>query len=132
MNSVRHWGAMIVGFLGLASLVLGVVFIFQANSAQKIIADEIQPLKIAEVDARYEAVKASQTALMAAEEPSIQAGTAAPSATYSYLTAQRASLGLAKANIGLAGFVRTSGIVGIVIGVGLILTGVGLFKKGQA
>jgi len=118
--------------LGVACLVFGIIFITQASSAEKEIASEIQPVKIAEVDAKYDAVKPKQIALMMTEEPNIQAGKAAPTATYIYLTAQRTSLALAKTNIGLAGFVRTSGIIGIIIGAGLILTGLGLFKKGQS
>jgi len=108
------------------------MFITQASSAEQEIANEIQPLTIAQVDAKYEAVKTNQMALAMTEEPNIQAGKAAPSAMYNYLTAQRTSLGLARTNIGLTGFVRTSGIIGIIIGVGLILAGLGLFKKGQS
>jgi hypothetical protein len=130
MSTFTRWNAIVVAVLGVVALVFGIIFITQASSAEQDIANEIQPLKIAEVDAKYEAVKASQTALAMTEEPNIQAKTAAPTATYSYLTAQRASLALAKTNIGLAGFVRTSGIMGIIVGVGLILVGLGLFKKG--
>lgn len=132
MNSLTRWGAIIIAAIGVASLVLGVVFIMQASSAEKIIAEEMQPLKLADVDAKYEAVKASQMALAQAEEPSIQAGTAAPSAMYNYLAVQRTSLGLARAEIGLAGFVRTYGITGIIVGVGLVLSGLVLFRKGQS
>jgi hypothetical protein len=123
------WGAIVVTVLGVVCLVFGIIFIVQAGSAEQEIADEIQPLAIGEVDARYEAVSESQAALAAAEEPGIQAGTAAPSAMYNYLTIQRTSLGLARANIGLAGFVRTSGIIDVLVGLGLVLAGVVLFKK---
>jgi len=124
--------AILVSVLGLVTLVFGIVFIAQASSAEQTIASEIQPLKIAEVNAKYEAVKKSQMPLMAAEEPNIQAGKAAPSAMYSYLTIQRTSLGLAKANIGLTGFVRMSGIIDIILGLGLIIGGCGLYKKAKA
>ena len=130
MNTLTRWAAIVITVLGVASLVLGIIFITQASSAEQEIASEIQPLLIAEVDAKYEAVKTNQMALMMSEEPGIQAGTASPSAMYNYLTVQRTSLGLARANIGLAGFVRINGIVDIVVGSGLILAGVGLFKKG--
>lgn len=126
------WGAIVVMVLGVACLVFGIIFMAQAGSAEQQIADEIQPLAIGEVDARYEAVKTSQMALAAAEEPGIQAGTAAPSAMYNYLTIQRTSLGLARANIGLASFVRMNGIIDIIVGLGLVLAGVCLFKKGQS
>jgi cytochrome bd-type quinol oxidase subunit 1 len=124
--------AILVSVLGLAALVFGIVFITQASSAEQQIAGEIQPVKLAEVDAKYEAAKKSQAPLRAAEEPNIQAGKAAPSAMYNYLSGQRTSLGLAKANIGVAGFVRMSGIIDIIVGLGLVLAGWGLFKKAKA
>ena len=123
--------AIIIAVLGVVGLVFGIMFITQASSAEQEIANEIQPLTIAEVDAKYEAVKTTQMALAMTEEPQIQAGQAEPSAMYNYLTVQRTSLGLARANIGLAGFVRASGIIDIIVGLGLILAGVGLFKKVQ-
>ena len=132
MNTFTRWSALVVAVLGVVSLVFGIIFITQASSAEREIANEIQPLKIAEVDAKYEVVKTNQTGLARTEEPQIQAGTAAPSAMYNYLTIQRTSLGLARANIGLAGFVRTSGIIDIIVGLGLILAGVGLFRKSRA
>jgi len=113
-------------------LVFGIIFIIQASSAEQEIASELQPLEISEVDAKYEEVKTNQTALVRNEEPNIQAGTAAPSPMYNYLTVQRTSLGLARANIGLAGSVRTNGIIDIIIGLSLILAGIGLLKKGQS
>jgi hypothetical protein len=121
--------AIIVMVLGVASLALGILFIIQASSAENEIAAEIQPVKIAEVDGKYDAVKTKQMALAATEEPQIQAGKAAPSAMYNYLSGQRTSLGLARANIGTASFVRTSGIVELIIGVGLVLAGLGLLRK---
>ena len=130
MNTLTRWGAIVIVALGVAGLVLGIIFITQASSAEKEIANELQPLPIAEVEAKYEAVKTNQMALAMSEEPGIQAGTSAPSAMYNYLTVQRTSLGLARANIGLVGFVRTNGIIDIVVGLGLILAGVGLSKKG--
>ena len=132
MNTYTRWSAIVVAVLGVVCFVFGIIFITQASSGEQEIADELQPLKIAEVDAKYEEVKTNQMALAATEEPQIQAGTAAPSTTYNYLTVQRSSLGLARANIGLAGFVRTSGIIDIIVGLGLILAGVGLFKKSQS
>ncbi len=119
--------AAVILLLGLASLVLGIIFIFQADSAKQEIADQIQPLQLSEVDGKYDDVVAKQTAIKAAEEPNIQTGRAAPSAMYNYLSAQRASLSLARSNIGTADFVQTTGIVNIVIGAGLILTGIALF-----
>jgi len=132
MNTFTRLSAIAVIVLGVVGLVFGILFITQASSAEQAIADEIQPLTIAEVDPSYEAVKTNQMALAMTEEPQIQAGEAVPSTTYNYLTVQRASLGLAKSNIGLAAFVRTSGIINIIVGLGLILAGVGLFKQARS
>ena len=132
MNTFIRSSAIVVIVLGLVGFVFGIIFITQASSAEQEIANEIQPLTIAEVDAKYEEVKTNQMARAMTEEPKIQAGTAAPSTTYNYLTVQRTSLGLARANIGLVGFVRTSGIIDIIVGLGLILAGVGLFKKSRS
>lgn len=128
MNRYITW---IIAILGVASLVLGIIFIVQANSGRQAIADQITPLKISEVSAKYDTVKAQQQAFAAIEEPKIQAGQAAPTVMYDYLSAQRGLLGLAKADIALAGFVQMSGIVDIVIGVGLILAGLGLLKQSK-
>jgi hypothetical protein len=124
--------AIIVMILGLASLAFGVVFIMQASSAEKEIAESIQPLKLADVDSRYEDVKAKQTAIKMAEEPQIQAGQAQPSAMYNYLTIQRTGLGKTRAEIGMASFTRMSGTINVIVGAGLILAGVGLLRKPSA
>jgi len=124
--------AIIVMILGLASLVFGVIFIMQASTAEDEIAESIAPLKLDEVESRYEAVKAKQSAIKMAEEPAIQAGQAQPSAMYNYLTIQRTGLGKTLGEIGIASFTRMSGIINAVVGVGLILAGVGLLKKASA
>jgi hypothetical protein len=124
--------AVIVIILGLASLVLGIMFIPQAASGNKTIADEVAPLKISEIDAHYDAVSAAFNVQMAKEEPGIQGGTAMPSAMYNYLSAQRALLGLAKANVGTVKAVRVNGIVDIIVGLGLILGGFVLLRKSSS
>jgi hypothetical protein len=124
--------AIIVMVLGLASLVFGVIFITQASAAEDEIAESIAPLKLNQVDSRYEDVKAKQSALKMAEEPAIQAGQAQPSAMYNYLSIQRTGLGKTRGEIGLASFTRMSGIINAVVGIGLILAGVGLLKKASA
>lgn len=124
--------SIVVSLVGVVALVFGIIFITQAGSSAQEVADSIQPVTLAELDGTYETVKAKQIAIRAAEEPQIQAGTAAPSSTYNYLTIQRSSLGLARTNVGLAGFVRTSGILDILVGIGLVLAGVGLFKHSQS
>ncbi|MBL7166731.1 MAG: hypothetical protein ISS55_09650 [Dehalococcoidales bacterium] len=124
--------SIVVSLVGVAALVFGIIFITQAGSSAQEVADSIQPVTLAELDGKYETVKAQQGAMRAAEEPQIQAGTAAPSSMYNYLTIQRTALGLARTNVGLAGFVRTSGILDILVGIGLVLAGVGLFKHSQS
>jgi hypothetical protein len=121
--------ATIVGILGVVVLVFGVMFIIQAGSGEQKVSDEIQPLKIEEVNAKYDAVKTKQIAIRDAEEPQIQAGKAAPSAMYNYLSVQKASLGVAKANIALAGFVRYVGIVSLAAGLGLVFIAALLMRK---
>lgn len=129
---MKRFIGMVVALIGVVSLVFGVIFIVQAGSARQEIADSIAPLKISEVNAKYDAVKAKQAQLMAAEEPKIQAGQAQPSAMYNYLTVQKVGLGLTKTNIGVAGLLQTGGIVDIVLGVGLFLAGMMMFKKTTA
>jgi hypothetical protein len=121
--------ALITLILGLAALVFGVVFIFMAGSGQQEIADSIAPLTLGEVNAKYEAVSAKYDGIKMAEEPNIQAGQALPSPMYNYLSSQRALLGLAKANIGNVKAVRINGIVDIMVGASLILTGIVLYRK---
>jgi hypothetical protein len=122
----------IVIILGLAALVFGILFIPQASSAEKEIADSVAPLTLDQVNDKYDAVAAKYNQLKMAEEPGIQAGTAAPSPTYNYLAAQRALLGLAKSNIGTAKFVRTNGLIDIIVGLGLVLAGFVLLRKSSS
>lgn len=121
--------ALVVIIAGLVALVFGVIFLPQASSAEKEIADQVAPLTIDQINPHYDAVTASFNAQMAKEEPNIQAGKAAPSSLYAYLAGQRALLGLAKANMGVASFVRMLGIVNILIGLGLIGGGFIAYRK---
>lgn len=124
--------AVIVVLLGLASLVLGVLFIVQAADAEQEVADLLAPLPLADLDAKYDAVKAKAGALRASEEPEIQAGKAMPSAMYNYLSIQRTSLGLARSNVGIASFVQTMGIINIILGAGLVLAGYAILRKASS
>jgi hypothetical protein len=124
--------AIIVIILGLAALVFGIVFLPQASSGEKEIADSVAPLTLDQVSPKYDAVTAKFDEQRAKEEPAIQAGQAAPSALYAYYAGQRALLGLAKSNMGVASFVRMLGIANIIIGLGLIGTGFLLFRKKSA
>ena len=124
--------ATIVILLGLVTLVGGVVFVIGASMARQEVADSLVPVTLEELDDKYDAVKAKTDALKAVEEPQIQAGQAMPSAMYNYLSIQRTSLGLARANVGKARILGRNGIVDIVIGAGLVLGGLGLLRKAQA
>jgi hypothetical protein len=124
--------AVIVVILGLASLVLGVLFLTQASSARQEVADTIVPVTLDTLDATYDGVKAKADAIRATEEPQIQAGQAMPSAMYNYLSVQRTSLALARTNIGVANFVQTTGIINILLGLGLILAGLALLRRASA
>lgn len=123
---------LVIIVLGIASLVFGIIFIFQAGSGTQWISDDIAPLAIKDVDAKYDAVSVNQQKMMAAEEPNIQADKAAPSAMYNYLTVQRTGLGLARTNVGLVGFIRMAGIINVVLGLGLVLIGVAAPAKSKA
>jgi len=124
--------AMVVTLIGVASIVFGIVFIVQAGSGTQQIADDMAPVKISEIDARYDSIAAKHSQMAAVEEPKIQAGQAAASDTYNYLFNQRNSFGLARTNVGVVNFVRTSGIVDVVLGAGLLLAGLALFQKVSA
>jgi uncharacterized membrane protein len=126
---VKRFYGIIVALIGVAILVMGVVFMMQANTAKKTVADQIAPVTLSNLNTTYNSVEAAQEKLMAAEEPGIQAGQAAPSAMYNYFSAQRALLGLAKSNVGTSGFVMMSGTVDIILGIGLILAGLALYMK---
>jgi hypothetical protein len=121
--------ALITVILGIAAIVLGVVFMMNASSANDEIITSIAPLTIDQINPKYDAVSAKYNQVMAAEEPAIQGGTAAPSAMYNYLSAQRGLLGLAKANIGVVKAIRMMGYVDIAVGLGLVLGGIALFAR---
>jgi hypothetical protein len=125
-------GAILAIFIGIAILVLGIMFIFSASSSEDEIATELQPVKISEVDAKYDTAKAAWLNLRTKEEPGIQAKTAEASASYNYIYVQKTSLSLAKTNIGLVSLVRTMGIIDIILGIGLMLLGLGLLRKAKA
>jgi hypothetical protein len=119
---MRTWIALVIIAVGAISLVFGIVFIVQSGSARQEIADDIAPLTLDQVDAQYDAVVLQHEAIMQ-KEPLVRAGKAEPSATYNYLTIQRTSLGLTRTNIGLADFTKTTGIIDIILGVGLLFAG---------
>ncbi len=116
--------AVIVAILGLASLVMGILFITQAASAEQEVADSIAPLPLDQIDATYDGVTAQYNQAKAAGAP--------PSPEYNALYGNKVGLGLARANVGTAGFVRTTGMIDIILGLGLILAGLALLRKNTA
>jgi len=116
MKLCKTGGVIVVAALGVACLVFGVMFIMQAGTNEQRVADELDPLKISEVNATYGQVSAALT--MAQEPEEIQ-----------NLTMQKTSLGLARANIGTVKFLRNSGIVNIIIGTGLLVASGGILKR---
>jgi hypothetical protein len=125
---MRVIGAIVI-ILGLAVLVFGIIFLPQASSGDQEIAEAVTPLTLDEVSGKYDVVAEKYTQIKNAEEPGIQAQTAMPSAMYNYLGQQRALLGLAKSNMGTTTFIRMMGVVNILIGAGLIMTGVVVYRK---
>jgi len=121
--------AIVAILVGLAAIIFGILFIPQASSGEKEIADSIEPLTLDQVNDKYDAVSVKYDALKTAEEPQIQAGKAAPTITYVYISAQRALLGLAKSNIGTVTFIRYNGIIDIMVGLGLVAAGTVLLVK---
>lgn len=115
--------------LGLAAVIFGVLFVFQANSGNNEIITSIAPLTLDQINPKYDAVSAKYDQVKMAEEPAIQGGTALPSAMYNYLSSQRALLGLAKANIGTVKAVRMMGYVNIGVGIALVITGFAMMRK---
>jgi len=126
MRTLIKWAVIV---LGLAAVVFGVIFIVQSGPARQQVADSIAPLPLGQVNSTYDSVTTKQQAIRAQEEPNIQAGKAAPSTMYNYLTVQRASLGLAKTSIGLADLIQMVGIVNIIVGAGLLLAGLAVPNK---
>lgn len=109
--------ALITLILGLAAIVLGVMFVLQAGSGQQEITDSIAPLTIDKVATTYDQVSAQLKQI--------------PQTDPNYLptSLQKTSLGLAKSNIGAVKAVRMNGYVDIGVGIALVLTGMAFFAK---
>ena len=120
--------AAIVLILGLACLVMGIIFTINSGSARDEVATSISPLTLDQLDAQYDQVVAGQQAMAPAEAAAIQSGQA-PSALYTWMTLQRTSLGLARSNVGLASLTLTLGVLNILIGVGLGSISVYMMKR---
>jgi hypothetical protein len=109
--------ALVTLILGLAAIVLGVVFMLNASSGNDEIAESVAPLTLYQVEPTYDQIVA-QVKLVPQTDPS-----------YLMLSGQRTSLGLAKANIASMKILRLNGLVDIIVGLGLAITGIMLFAK---
>lgn len=116
--------AVIIIILGLASLVFGILFTTQSVTARQEVADSIDPLPLDQLDAQYDTVKAQYDQMR-------QAGTQ-PSVEYNYVAVQKTGLGLARSNIGTANAILLYGLIDIIVGLGLALTGIALLRKLQS
>jgi|WetSurMetagenome_2_1015567.scaffolds.fasta_scaffold28685_3 hypothetical protein len=109
--------ALVTLILGLAAIVLGVVFMLNAGSGNDEIAESVAPLTLDQVEPTYDQIVA-QVKLVPQTDPS-----------YLMIAGQRTSLGLAKANIANMKILRLNGLVDIIVGLGLLIAGLALFTK---
>jgi cytochrome c biogenesis factor len=110
--------AAIIIILGLAVLVFGIVFLPKASSAEQEVADSLtSPVTLDTLDVTYDNIDQQVRSMQGNE------------AQYLTLFAQRTSLGLARSNVGSASLVRMLGIINIIAGLGLVLTGTVLLRK---
>jgi len=112
--------AIIVVILGIASLVVGILFITQAASAKNEVAESIAPLPLDQLDDTYDQVKAGIK--------QIEEAGGTPELA---MKLQKTGLGLARANVGTADAVRVNGLVDIGVGLALVLAGLVLLRKTQ-
>ena len=119
--------AILVVILGLASLVMGIILVINSGPARDEVAESINPLTLANLDAQYDQVKSAQMQMAQQEGAAIQQGN--PSSGYVWLTLQRTSLGLARSNVGLANLTQILGYVNIVIGIALVIVSLGMMRK---
>ncbi len=118
--------AIIVVILGIAAIVFGILFIPQASSAKQKVADSLtSPITLDTLDATYDQISGAYDQLKASGMPSSDP-------QYVMVLGQRTSLGLARTNVGTANMVRTSGIIDIILGLGLVLGGFALLRKAQS
>jgi uncharacterized membrane protein HdeD (DUF308 family) len=118
---VKNLLSMLVAVVGVAAIVLGVVFIMQANSSKTTLENELAPVTLANLNATYDQVKAGLAQAQAAGDAAVE--------TTQSLGWQKAALSVAKANAGTIQFVQMSGIAAIVLGVGFLCTGYLAMKK---
>ena len=112
------WSAIVIAVIGIVCLVFGIMGIIGAGNSEQEVADEIAPVTIANLDTTYDQISAAYSAVR---------GTDAPEE--SVLLGKKTALGLARSNIGTIKFIKNNGVLEIIIGAGLVLASVGLFKQ---
>ena len=55
---MKRFYGIIVALIGVAILVMGIVFLTQANTAKKTVADQIAPVTLSNLNATYNSVEA--------------------------------------------------------------------------
>jgi hypothetical protein len=119
--------AVIVAVIGVFTLAIGIVFIFQAASAEKTIADQLndglRPMVISQVEGAYDNAS-NQMVQMKAGVSSGQVNMN----DYLNVVNQRTALGLTRSNLGIAQFTRITGIINVVLGVFLVLVALALLS----
>ena len=120
---MKNFLSILVAIVGIVSIVFGVMFIMQANSSKTTVVNELKDsqVTIATLNTTYDQVKAG----LAQAQLAGAAGTESAQS----LGWQKASLGVAKSNLGTIDFVQKSGILSIVAGVGFVLASYLLMKK---
>jgi hypothetical protein len=115
--------SILVAVIGIVCIVFGAMFIMQAGSSRTDVADELKASNVTldNLNAKYDEAKAGLA-------QALGAGAAGAESAQS-VGWQKASLGVAKSSLSTINFVEKSGILTIVIGLGLVLTGFGLMKK---
>jgi len=88
---VKRFSGIIVALIGVAIPGYGYCFRnFRLPPRNKMVADEVLvPLALSDVNAQYDACKCGYNKYMAAEQPNISAGKAAPTVMYDYFGAQK-------------------------------------------
>ena len=107
---MKKISAYLVALIGVAAIIFGVLFLMGAGDSQDVLAGELAPVTISQVDATYDQVSAG----VKANPQDVS------------LALKKASLGLAKSNLGLIDFVRKSSYLTIAMGVGMVLIGLSM------
>jgi hypothetical protein len=124
--------ATVIAVIGIFTLVLGVVFVTQAASAEKTIAEQLQtglrPLAISDVNAAYDNATNQMIQMKTTELEQLAAGKSV-SDNYLNVVNQRTALGLSRSNIGMVQATRMNGIIDLAVGISLLLVGLVLFVR---